>query len=269
MDDALLAELVATPPDAFVARRNALVAELKAQGDKDAAAAVAKLRRPPREAWALNVAAREHPDVATEWAEAARAARDAQATGSADLRPALTRLRAATAAFVDAVGDRAPAGDAARLLAESAMSEEQADAVAAGTVGFGVAAPPRRRSRPAAKSTAPATAKQSGREPRASEPAAEPPARGTTRKTDDRLARARTVLKTARAEHTKAEREQSRAEAALDKAAKELADAQERLVAAQREHLAARRRLTAAQRLAREAAERVADAERKVGQLSN
>jgi len=53
-------ELFTVPPEQFVATRDALVRQLRAGGDKAEAARVAKLRRPPVTAWALNYVARRH-----------------------------------------------------------------------------------------------------------------------------------------------------------------------------------------------------------------
>ncbi len=55
-------ELFAAGPDEFVARRQALVKQLKAAGDREHAAEVAALRRPTVAAWAVNQLARRHPD---------------------------------------------------------------------------------------------------------------------------------------------------------------------------------------------------------------
>ena len=55
-------ELFAAGPEEFIARRQALVKQLKAAGDRDGAAEVAALRRPTVAAWAVNQLARRHPD---------------------------------------------------------------------------------------------------------------------------------------------------------------------------------------------------------------
>jgi hypothetical protein len=52
-DDAV-SELYQAPHEAFVGERGRLAAELKAQGDKTGSARLAKLRRPPLSAWAVN-----------------------------------------------------------------------------------------------------------------------------------------------------------------------------------------------------------------------
>lgn len=56
-------DLYGLVPGEFTAARNALAKQLKTAGDKDEAALVAKLRKPPTTAWALNKVAREQPGV--------------------------------------------------------------------------------------------------------------------------------------------------------------------------------------------------------------
>jgi len=63
-------DLYAAPPEDFVASRNALAKQLKADGDDAAAAIVAKLRRPTVAASLVNVAARAHPDLVTQLLDA-------------------------------------------------------------------------------------------------------------------------------------------------------------------------------------------------------
>jgi hypothetical protein len=57
--DRALDELYGLPPDEFMARRDALAKELKAAGDKDAAAEVKKQHKPTQAAHALNRLARD------------------------------------------------------------------------------------------------------------------------------------------------------------------------------------------------------------------
>ncbi len=169
-------------PVDFVPRRSALAKSLKAAGDTDAAAAVAKLRKPPRTAAALGEFARSDPGAVQALFDAARAVADSLRTGGADLRAAqseyssvVTNLveRAADAGDItsEAMRDRMrstllaagadPDGETARQLAIGAVRD---DASAPG-FGFGVigsvaeapdegasdgenaAAPPRRRLR--------------------------------------------------------------------------------------------------------------------------
>ncbi|MDP8988077.1 MAG: hypothetical protein M3N11_06985, partial [Actinomycetota bacterium] len=57
-----LDQLYELEPRHFVAARDRLVRELRAAGERQAAAAVKGLRRPTVVAWALNQVARAHPE---------------------------------------------------------------------------------------------------------------------------------------------------------------------------------------------------------------
>src|SRR5205809_4596366 len=94
----------------FVARRDALVKQLKADGDKDSAAAVKALRKPSAVAWAVNHVARHAAKEIAALVAAAGDVRAAQARavqGKDDgtLRTATQTWRA----HVRAMGDRAAA----------------------------------------------------------------------------------------------------------------------------------------------------------------
>lgn len=93
-------------PEEFVAARNALVKELRAAGEREAAAQVAKLRRPTATAHALNHVARHRADVleaALEARAALRLATEGAGSGAgADLREATTADRDATRSLVAA-----------------------------------------------------------------------------------------------------------------------------------------------------------------------
>lgn len=94
-------ELYALPLTEFVAARGALAKELKAAGDKDAAAEVATLAKPSVAAWAVNQVVRSG-DL-EELVEAGEALRDAQAAllaGDGDR----AAMRAATVSVREAVG---------------------------------------------------------------------------------------------------------------------------------------------------------------------
>ena len=100
------------PPEEFVAARNALAKELRAAGDKHAAAVVAKLRRPTATAYALNHVARRQPDVLAAALDARDALREATVAGG-DVREARqTADKAATRAVVDAAQGVLGAADA-------------------------------------------------------------------------------------------------------------------------------------------------------------
>ena len=74
VDDLFAAELTQ-----FIASRDALVKQLKSDGDKAAAAAVKALRKPSAVAWAVNQVVRREPDDIAALIAAGQAVRDAQA----------------------------------------------------------------------------------------------------------------------------------------------------------------------------------------------
>ena len=145
-------------PADFVERRSALVKSLKSDGDPERAAAVAKLRKPPRTAAALGEFARSDPGAVQALLDAARTVADSLRTGGADLRAAQSEYssvvsnlveRAADAGDItsEAMRDRMrstllaagadPDGEVARLLSIGALRD---DAAAPG-FAFGVVGP--------------------------------------------------------------------------------------------------------------------------------
>jgi hypothetical protein len=94
-DIAVADDLYRLDPSEFVAARDSLARRLRADGQRDDAARVAKLRRPSAAAWALNQAAREHPDLLDTALRAGRELRDAT---EAALGGDASGLRAASAA---------------------------------------------------------------------------------------------------------------------------------------------------------------------------
>lgn len=148
-------ELYGVRPEEFTAARNALAKQLKADGRKDDAAVVAKLRRPTLGAWALNQVAHSEPDLVVAALEAGaqlRAATEATVAGKAGaLREASAGERAAANAVVKAaavhLGDKAGAQQQALLatLRMAALDEAVADQLRRGVLdadhaqdGFGV-----------------------------------------------------------------------------------------------------------------------------------
>lgn len=85
----------------FVARRDALAKQLRAAGDRDAAASVKSLRKPSRAAWALDLGAGAAPDAMDALVAAADGTLQAQVSGG-DVRTAISRLRAAIRDLADA-----------------------------------------------------------------------------------------------------------------------------------------------------------------------
>lgn len=111
--------LLAVPLEEFVAARTARVKELRAEGRRDEAAALAKLRKPARLVWIVGELARRHPDLAATAAAVAEDLEAAQAGGGA-VRPLLTQFRdvvgqvAERAAGIEGVVDRLQVGLALR-----------------------------------------------------------------------------------------------------------------------------------------------------------
>lgn len=113
----LVRELYGAAPADFVGERKRLAAIIKAAGDKEAAAAFLKLRKPSVLEDALNRTARTDQAAVAAWASAVAAADAAQsaAIGGGDagaLRAATGELRAATAAVVKAATRHAGAAKA-------------------------------------------------------------------------------------------------------------------------------------------------------------
>lgn len=181
-----VSELYRVDPDDFVAARNRLAKELRAEGRRDEAAEVAGLRRPPPSAWALNQVAVDHPELVDAVLEAGAALRgamgDALGGDASGVRQAqAAERRAVDAAVAAAAKVLSSAGraatDALKLriaasLRAAVVDEDVADLVRRGILdtdrdapgfgldGFSVAAAPaaaRRANRPAAdRAAAPA-----------------------------------------------------------------------------------------------------------------
>jgi hypothetical protein len=117
-------------PSAFTAARNALAKQLRADGRREDAAAVAGLRRPSLVAWALNQVARRRPDEVAAAVDSAATVATAQqellAGGAASgLREAIAAHRRATAAVVGAAAERAGEGhrDALTATLDAALAD--------------------------------------------------------------------------------------------------------------------------------------------------
>jgi hypothetical protein len=90
-------DLYRVPLDQFVAARSALVRRLRDTGDREAAGAAARLRKPSLGAWVVDRLSERHPDLVADLlaaaADAAAAQRSAAAGGGAALRDAAARVR--------------------------------------------------------------------------------------------------------------------------------------------------------------------------------
>jgi hypothetical protein len=103
-------ELYRQHPEDFVATRNELVKELRADGDRDEAERLKKLRRPTVAAWLINRVALDSPELLEQFAAANRAVEDAQRRALEGDEEAATQWRASAArerAATAAVGQAA------------------------------------------------------------------------------------------------------------------------------------------------------------------
>jgi hypothetical protein len=219
--------LYAGPPEDFVAERNELAKQLRADGKRAEADAVGKLRKPSVPAWAINRACRDHPKAARDLVKAAGRLASAQESGSGKrLREAMSESAAAVEAVMERVGEtladaghdtaayRDRARDTLRAVATDEALREQFEAgrVVADSepVGFGPAG---------------ATLKAPARKP-----AAEKPAQKRRRKqASDRAERARKALEKADRELAEARRSLKEAEAERTRRADELDAAEDEL----------------------------------------
>ena len=274
--------LFSVPLEDFVAERKQLAKELRAAGDRDAAAEVAKWPKPTPPAWALNLIAREEPDALSTWLDAAEELREVSASPGAGLREAMAAHRDATRELLAVVRDRAQPGGkplsppmverVRELLQAATVDAALAEALRAGRVVEGGEAPelfgggdaPAAAEEPAA-ATAPARAKREPREERAArkadeERAADEARAAKERERADRIAQLERHIEEAE-ERLAALRDEAEERAtAAEEAASKLEDARRSLNRAESES-------EAAHDAAEDAAEAVATEERELRQL--
>jgi hypothetical protein len=141
--------LYALMPEEFVAARDALAAQARADGDRDAAARIKALRRPTVVAWLANLLARERPDEVRELGRIGAALREATATLSGDDLKALSRQQqrlvsalVGQAVELAAASGRTVGADARRGVEDTiraALADaDAAEALAAATLSDGL-----------------------------------------------------------------------------------------------------------------------------------
>jgi hypothetical protein len=229
-------DLYGLPLAEFTRARDALARQLRKDGEKEEAARVAALRKPPLPAWAVNAVARAHPREVDLLLDASHRLVEAQ-TGRAaheDVTAAVWRQRKAVAELTDLagrlLGERATPATMARVfetLRSAALTLEGRALLARGvldrelsTTGWeiveaaGVALPqPREESKPSRAPSAKAKA-AAERKARIAEATAV-------------LAAARDELEAARGRAREADAAVREAEQALAAARREAADAQD------------------------------------------
>jgi hypothetical protein len=140
MADDPAAQLYGLDLEEFIGARDALATELRVGGDRDRAAAVKKLTKPTRAAWAVNRLVRDRPDEIAALVEAGTALAGAQEQlldgADADV---LRSAAVAARGLVDALAAEAPVDGAARDKVRATLHAATVDAdvraeVAAGRV---------------------------------------------------------------------------------------------------------------------------------------
>jgi hypothetical protein len=127
---AAMRSLYAVTPEEFMAERKRVVAEAKSAGHVDEATELGRMRKPSTAAWALNLLAREAPDVVERLADLGGRMRAAQ--GRMDTAT-LTSLRPERDAVVDEFGRTAArlVGEVGRTVSPAAQQDIRATAIAA------------------------------------------------------------------------------------------------------------------------------------------
>jgi hypothetical protein len=270
-----LQTLYGGPPSDFVAARDALAKELRGAGDRDAAAAVKRLRKHSPVEWTLNRVAKVHPDVVAAFATAAEDLRTSQAAAiegrrGGDVRDAMTQLRARSADVVAAAADvdrSVPAADVTGLLRELAADEGATRQLTEGILGsgdlgdhdpFAGLTPATRPSTPPHEKAETATSTKATKESatkaekatnasatKAEKTAAAVGRRGASPEQPDRRAE-RDEARRAREESAKRRADLRQAERDARQAAERQADARAAVDDAERQLAAARRQLTRA-----------------------
>ena len=128
-------ELYALAPAEFTARRSALAAQARTEGDRALAAAITALRRPTAAAWLVNRLARHRPELLAELAELAERLRTAHRDLAGDqLRELSARRQSLVRSLADAAGELAGSAPSAAVLEqftqtlEAAMADPDAEA---------------------------------------------------------------------------------------------------------------------------------------------
>jgi len=229
-------ELYGVDLDAFVAERTRLARELKASGDDDAAAKLAKLKKPTVAAWALNQLARRHRREVDLLLDAGHRLRQAQegVVGGADRaafeqaqrteREALRRLTQQASALLGGASSQV-LSQLTQTLRAAAVAEDGRELLARGrftapleTEGFDVfgALPP----------SPPAKAKKQAK----------------SQKANDELKQARERLRELEEKAKAAERDAARLKGELKKSERAAESARVAVAAAERELKEAQRR---------------------------
>ncbi|MEV5212224.1 hypothetical protein AB0K35_32580 [Micromonospora sp. NPDC053740] len=295
----LVQQLYRTPPDRFVAARDAAVAEARRAGDPTTARQLARLRRPTVAAWLVNLLAIRRPELVADLVQLADALRVAQRElRGPRLRELSAQRRAAVGALVAEVrklaaaepdappASRLPLAEVEATLNAAFSDVEVAEQVRAGRLlraasyaGFGEVPRPqlrlvtdddeeREEERPARRpgpqrgrpEAAPRTDRAAERAEQAAQRAARAERARQRRALDRELAKAQAEQERAETELTEATGQERDGVAVLDRLEAELAELERRRAVAEQDLSRAK--------LARRAAERaVTVARRRAGEV--
>ncbi|SCF37028.1 hypothetical protein GA0074695_6199 [Micromonospora viridifaciens] len=283
----LVQRLYATPPDRFVAARDAAVAEARRAGDPKAAREIGRLRRPTVAAWLVNLLAIRRPELVADLAQLAESLRAAQRElRGGKLRELSAQRRAVVGALVSEVrklaaaepdappAGKLPLGEVEATLNAALSDTEVAEQIRAGRLlrathyaGFGEVPRPQLRlvtggeAEPPVRDRAAEQAEaRRTRDERAAERAARAERAKRRRALERELAQARGDLDRAEQELTEAARSERDGSATLDRIETELAELERRRAVAEQELSRAK--------LARRGAERsVTAARRRSGEV--
>ncbi|MDG4802966.1 hypothetical protein [Micromonospora sp. WMMD980] len=277
--------LYATPPERFVAARDAAAAQAREAGDPRVAREIGRLRRPTVAAWLVNLLAIRRPELVADLTQLAASLRAAQRDlRGGKLRELSAQRRAVVGALVAEVRRLAaaepaappvgklPLGEVEATLNAALSDTDVAEQVRAGRLlrashyaGFGEVPRPQLRlltggdeaeETGAARSRVPDRAAERAEARRARDERAARAERAKRRRTATReLEKARAELGRAETDRSGAERAERDGAATLDRIETELAELERRRAVAEQELSRAR--------LARRAAERVVTAARR------
>lgn len=291
--------LYALPLEEFTRERDALAKQLRADRDRDSAAAVKALRKPGTAAWVVNQLARTEPACVEALLSAGEALRAAQAdavsgSGSAgDLRDAVAAERAAVDELMSLAAGLRPGGrtpsravtDRVRALLHGAatdpalrelvragrvVSDEPGEAESVWGLGVALDAPTSTRAKPAAKRAGKrgpeAAAKKDAGAKRDDRAAAKRTADAAAKRAADREAAAearrnRAALREAKGERTRLRKAAESAASACARAGDRVEQAREALDDAVAASEAAQSAFDAARAAAAEAEARVSELE--------
>ncbi|MCW3840150.1 hypothetical protein ONA70_08580 [Micromonospora yasonensis] len=275
--------LYATPPDRFVAARDAAVADARRSGDPKAAREIGRLRRPTVAAWLVNLLAIRRPELVADLAQLAESLRTAQRElRGAKLRELSAQRRAVVGALVTEVRKLAAAEPGAPPVGKLPLAEveatlnaalsdaEVAEQIRAGRLlrsvhyaGFGEVPRPQLRLVTGGGEEPPVAERpesRRARDERATERAARAERAKRRRALERELAKARDDQGRAERELAEATRSEQDGAAALDRIETELAELERRRAVAEQDLSRAK--------LARRGAERsVTAARRRTGEV--